>query len=134
LEGLICTTPLTRGRDVAGAFSFVVIGPERPRRQSLQATTVGTYASSGNGSTEHVSGELFKMMTGVKIVHVPYRGAAPAIGDLLGGQVQVMFDVLPTSIEYIRAGNLRALAVTTAIRSEAVPDLPMLSEFVRAMR
>jgi tripartite-type tricarboxylate transporter receptor subunit TctC len=92
------------------------------------------YASSGNGSVEHVSGELFKMMTGVNIVHVPYRGGAPAIADLLGGQVQVMFDVLPTSIEYIRAGNLRALAVTTAIRSEAVPDLPMLSEFVRAMR
>jgi tripartite-type tricarboxylate transporter receptor subunit TctC len=88
------------------------------------------YASSGNGSVEHVSGELFKMMTGVNIVHVPYRGGAPAIADLLGGQVQVMFDVLPTSIEYIRAGNLRALAVTTAMRSEAVPDLPVLSEFV----
>jgi tripartite-type tricarboxylate transporter receptor subunit TctC len=88
------------------------------------------YASSGNGSVEHVSGEPFNMMTGVNIVHVPYRGGAPAIADLLGGQVQVMFDVLPTSIEYIRAGNLRALAATTAMRSEAVPDLPMLSEFV----
>jgi tripartite-type tricarboxylate transporter receptor subunit TctC len=70
------------------------------------------------------------MMTGVNVVHVPYRGAAPAIADLLGGQVQVMFDALPTSIEYIRAGKLRPLAVTTAMRSEAVPDLPMLSEFV----
>jgi tripartite-type tricarboxylate transporter receptor subunit TctC len=86
--------------------------------------------SAGVGSVEHVSGELFKMMTGVNIVHVPYRGGAPAIADLLGGQVQVMFDVLPTSIEYIRAGKLRPLAVTTAMRSEAMPDLPMLSEFV----
>jgi tripartite-type tricarboxylate transporter receptor subunit TctC len=86
--------------------------------------------SAGVGSVEHVAGELFKMMTGVNIVHVPYRGGATAIADLLGGQVHVMFDVLPISIEYIRAGNLRAPAVTTAMPSEAVPDLPMLSEFV----
>jgi tripartite-type tricarboxylate transporter receptor subunit TctC len=86
--------------------------------------------SAGVGSVEHVSGELFKMMTGVNMVHVPYRGAAPAIADLLGGQVQVIFDALPSSIGYIRAGKLRSLAVTTAMRSEAVPDLPMLSEFV----
>jgi tripartite-type tricarboxylate transporter receptor subunit TctC len=86
--------------------------------------------SAGVGSVEHVSGELFKMMTGVNMLHVPYRGAAPAVADLLGGQVQVMFDVLPQSIEYIRAGKLRPLAVTTAMRSEAVPDLPTLSEFV----
>jgi len=88
------------------------------------------YASSGNGSVEHVSGELFKMMTGVNMVHVPYRGGAPAIADLLGGQVQVLFDVLTQSIEYIRAGKLRPLAVTTAMRSEVLPDLPTLSEFV----
>jgi tripartite-type tricarboxylate transporter receptor subunit TctC len=86
--------------------------------------------SAGVGSVEHVSGEMFKMMTGVNMIHVPYRGAAPAIADLLGGQVQVMFNALPSSIGYIRAGKLRSLAVTTAMRSEAVPDLPMLSEFV----
>src|SRR5947199_4637711 len=73
--------------------------------------------SGGIGSPQHVSGELFKMMTGVNLVHVPYRGGAPAIADLLGGQVQVIFDVLTESIEYIRAGRLRPLAVTTAMRS-----------------
>jgi tripartite-type tricarboxylate transporter receptor subunit TctC len=87
-------------------------------------------ASSGNGSTIHVSGELFKMMTGVDMVHVPYRGGAPAMTDMLGGQVQVMFDNLPTSIEYIRAGKLRALAVTGTTRSELLPDIPTLGELV----
>ena len=87
-------------------------------------------ASAGNGSPRHVAGELFKMMTGVDMVHVPYRGAAPALTDLLGGQVQVMFDTMPASIEYIRAGKLRALAVTTATRSEALPDIPTVGEFV----
>src|SRR5262249_32173511 len=78
-------------------------------------------ASSGNGSTIHVSGELFKMMTGINMVHVPYRGGAPALTDMVAGQVQVMFDNLPTSLEFIRAGKLRALAVTTVARSEVVP-------------
>ena len=87
-------------------------------------------ASGGNGTTLHVSGELFKMMTGVNMVHVPYRGAGPVLIDLLGGQVQVTFDTMPSSIEYIRAGKLRALAVTTAIRSEALPDVPTVGEFV----
>ena len=87
-------------------------------------------ASSGNGSTIHVSGELFKMMTGIKMVHVPYRGGAPALTDMISGQVQVMFDNLPTSIEFIRAGKLRALAVTTAQRSELLPDLPTVADFV----
>ena len=87
-------------------------------------------ASAGNGSVAHVSGELFKMMAGVNMVHVPYRGAAPALTDLLGGQVQVMFDTMPASIEHIRAGKLRALAVTTATRSEALPDIPTVGEFV----
>ena len=87
-------------------------------------------ASSGNGSTIHVSGELFKMMTGINMVHVPYRGGAPALTDLISGQVHVMFDNVPTSIEFIRAGKLRALAVTTAARSEVLPDLPTVAEFV----
>jgi tripartite-type tricarboxylate transporter receptor subunit TctC len=86
--------------------------------------------SGGSGTSVHVSGELFKMMTGVQMVHVPYRGAAPAVADLIGGQVQVVFDNLPGSIEYIRAGRLRALAVTTTVRSAVLPDVPTVSEFV----
>jgi tripartite-type tricarboxylate transporter receptor subunit TctC len=87
-------------------------------------------ASAGNGTANHVAGELFKMLTGVDIVHVPYRGGAPALTDLLGGQVQVTFDNMPSSIGHIRAGKLRALAVTTAERSQALPDIPTVSEFV----
>jgi len=86
--------------------------------------------SSGNGSGPHLSGELFKMMTGLNMIHVPYRGASPALTDLLGGQVQVMFASMPSAIEYIRAGRLRALAVTTAMRSHALPDIPILGDFV----
>jgi len=87
-------------------------------------------ASAGNGASEHVLGELFKMMAGVDIVHVPYRGAGPALTDLLGGQVQVMFSTMPASINYIRAGNLRPLAVTTSTHSKALPDISAVSEFV----
>ena len=87
-------------------------------------------ASAGNGTVQHMSGELFKLMTGVDIVHVPYRCAAPAIADLLGGQVQLMFDTVISSIEYIKAGKLRALAATTATRTEILPDLPTISDFV----
>jgi tripartite-type tricarboxylate transporter receptor subunit TctC len=87
-------------------------------------------ASSGSGSSLHMSGALFMMMTGVNMVHVPYRGSAPALTDLLGGQVQVMFDTTPASIEYIRAGRLRPLAVTTATRSEVLPDIPTVGDFV----
>jgi tripartite-type tricarboxylate transporter receptor subunit TctC len=87
-------------------------------------------ASSGNGTSVHVSGELFKMMAGIDMLHVPYRGAAPALTDLMGGQVQVLFDNLPSSIEYIRAGRLRALAVTTATRSAALPDVPTVADTV----
>jgi tripartite-type tricarboxylate transporter receptor subunit TctC len=87
-------------------------------------------ASGGNGSPQHLYGELFKVMTGVDMLHVAYRGSAPALVDLIGGQVQVMFDPMSSSIEYIRAGRLRALAVTSATRSEALPDLPTVSEFV----
>ena len=87
-------------------------------------------ASAGNGTPGHMSGELFKMMTGVDLVHVPYRGGAPALTDLISGQVHVIFDNLPTSIEYIRAGRLRPLALTTGTRSQMLPDLPTVSEFV----
>jgi tripartite-type tricarboxylate transporter receptor subunit TctC len=87
-------------------------------------------ASSGNGVSDHMSGELFKMMTGVDMVHVPYRGAAAAVSDMLGGQVQVMFASMPTSIAYIRAGKLHALAVTTSTRSQALPDIPTVGDYV----
>ena len=87
-------------------------------------------ASAGNGTGPHVAGELFKMMAGVDMVHVPYRGSPPALTDLLGGQVQVMFSPLSSSIEYVRSGKLRALAVTTATRSMALPDLPTVGDFV----
>jgi tripartite-type tricarboxylate transporter receptor subunit TctC len=87
-------------------------------------------ASVGIGSGPHIAGELFKMMAGVNVVHVPYRGGGPALTDLLGGQVQVMFPGTVASIEYIRAGRLRALAVTTATRSEALPGIPTMGEFV----
>jgi tripartite-type tricarboxylate transporter receptor subunit TctC len=82
------------------------------------------FASPGNGTTNHITGELFKMMTGINMVHVLYRGSAPGLTDLLGGQVQVMFDNLLSSIEYVRTGQLRALAVTTTTRSPALPDVP----------
>jgi tripartite-type tricarboxylate transporter receptor subunit TctC len=85
-------------------------------------------ASAGNGSPNHISGELFKMMAGINMVHVPYRGGAPAIIDLLGGQVQVYFAGMAESIEYIRAGKLRALAVTSATRSEVLPNIPTLGD------
>ena len=87
-------------------------------------------ASAGNGTPQHVSGELFKMMAGVNMTHVPYRGSAPALTDLLGGQVQVVFDTTLASIEYIRAGRLRPLAVTTATRLEALPEIPTVSDFL----
>jgi tripartite-type tricarboxylate transporter receptor subunit TctC len=85
-------------------------------------------ASSGIGTSVHVGGELFKMMTGIDMLHVPYRGAAPAITDLIGGRVQVMFATLPSSIEYIKAGKLRALAVTTAKRTPVLPEVPTVSD------
>jgi tripartite-type tricarboxylate transporter receptor subunit TctC len=87
-------------------------------------------ASGGVGTVGHLSGELFKMMTGVNIVHVPYRGLSPALTDLLGGQVQVTFASMASSIEHIRAGKLRAIAVTTATRSEMLPDVPTVGKFV----
>jgi tripartite-type tricarboxylate transporter receptor subunit TctC len=87
-------------------------------------------ASGGNGSSSHLSGELFKTMAGINLTHVPYRGAAPALIDLIAGQVQVLFPTMAGSIEYIRAGKVRALAVTTARRSDALPDLPPVGDFL----
>ena len=87
-------------------------------------------ASSGNGSTIHMSGELFKMMTGINMVHVPYRGGAPALTDLIAGQVHVMFDNLPTSAEHVKSGRLRGLAVTGTARSHVLPDLPTVADFL----
>jgi tripartite-type tricarboxylate transporter receptor subunit TctC len=101
---------------------FIAYAKARPGQLSM--------ASAGNGSSSHMSGELFKMMAGVDMVHVPYRGGSPALTDLLGGQVQVMFPTTTTSIAYIKAGTLRPLAVTTAMRSEALPDIPTVGEFV----
>jgi tripartite-type tricarboxylate transporter receptor subunit TctC len=88
------------------------------------------FASGGIGATQHLAAELFKFMTDIDMRHVPYRGSGPALIDLLSGEVQVMFDLMPASIGYIRTGKLRALAVTTAMRSEVLPDLPTVSEFV----
>jgi tripartite-type tricarboxylate transporter receptor subunit TctC len=101
---------------------FVAYAKANPRRLNM--------GSGGIGTPDHLAGELFKTMAGVDMIHVPYRGAAPAVADLIAGQVQVMFGTMPASIEQIRAGKLRALAVTTATRSEALLDIPALSEFV----
>jgi len=101
---------------------FIAYAKARPGGLSM--------SSAGSGTPQHVAGELFKMMTGVDMVHVPYRGAAPALTDLLGGQVQVMFDNLASSLTYIRAGKLRPLGVTTAQRSPALPHVPTVGEFV----
>jgi tripartite-type tricarboxylate transporter receptor subunit TctC len=89
-----------------------------------------SYGSGGIGTSIHVASELFKMMAGVDMIHVPYRGGAPAMTDLMAGQVQVVFNPVPESMEFIRAGKLRPLAVTTATRSEVLPDVPTVSDFV----
>jgi tripartite-type tricarboxylate transporter receptor subunit TctC len=107
---------------VKSVLEFIAYAKAHPGKLNM--------ASSGNGNSTHMAGELFKMMTGVDMVHVPYRGSAPALTDLLGGQVQVMFDVMASSIAHIKAGKLRALAVTTATRSEALPDVPTVGDFV----
>jgi tripartite-type tricarboxylate transporter receptor subunit TctC len=104
------------------APEFIAYAKASPRKLNM--------ASPGTGTGAHIAGELFKMMAGVNMVHVPYRGAGPAITDLLSGQVQVYFVTTGASIEYIRAGRLRALAVTTATRSDALPDIPTVGEFV----
>ena len=125
---------------VAGIFRFafvMVVNPSFPAKTVPEFITYAnanpgkiSFASSGAGTGLHMSGELFKMMTGVNMVHIPYRGSGPALTDLLGGQVQVMFVDLPSSIEYVRSGKLRALAVTTAMRSEVLPNIPTVAEFL----
>jgi tripartite-type tricarboxylate transporter receptor subunit TctC len=130
-------------RDIAPVASLIRFPNVIDLNPSLPAKTIPEFiayakanpgkvnmASSGNGTSQHLSGELFKMMTGVNLIHVPYRGAPQALSDLVGGQVQVSFDPLPPAIELIRSGKVRALAVTTATRSEALPDVPTVGEFV----
>jgi tripartite-type tricarboxylate transporter receptor subunit TctC len=94
------------------------------------STNANAAVSSGAGGPDHMTGELFKMMTGINMTHVPYRGASPALTDLLGGQVQVMFATTPAAIEYIKADKLRALAVTSATRFEGAPNIPTIGDVV----
>jgi len=130
-------------RDIAPVASIVRMPNVMEVNPSVPAKTVSEFiayaranpgklnmASAGIGSADHVSGELFKMMAGVDLLHVPYRGSGPALTDLVGGQVQVMFDPTASSIEHIRAGRLRALAVTTATRVAMLPDIPTVGDFV----
>jgi tripartite-type tricarboxylate transporter receptor subunit TctC len=130
-------------RDIAPIAGIVRVPNIMLVNQSLPVKTIPEFiayakanpgkismASAGIGSTGHLAGELTKMMAGIDFVHVPYRGNAPAITDLLSGQVQILFASLPSSIEYVRAGKARGLAVTTAMRAAAAPDLPAIAEFV----
>jgi len=119
MPNVMVVNPLVPAKTVPEFIAYAKVNPGKIN-----------FASAGTGTAIHVSGELFKMLTGVNIVHVPYRGAPPALTDLLGGQVQVMFDNMSNSIEYIRTDKLRPLAVTTAMRWEGLPDVPTLSDFV----
>jgi tripartite-type tricarboxylate transporter receptor subunit TctC len=125
---------------IAGIIRFpnvVVVNPEVPVKTIPELIAYAkanpgklNMASSGNGSTIHMSGELFKMLTGIDMLHVPYRGGAPALTDLLSGQVQVMFDNIPTCAEHVKSGKLRGLAVTSTTRSDVLPDLPTVADFL----
>ena len=125
---------------IAGLIRFpnvVVVNPSVPVKTIPELIAYAkanpgklNMASSGNGSTIHMSGELFKMLTDVNMVHVPYRGGAPALTDLIAGQVQVMFDNIPTCAEHVKSGKLRGLAVTSTTRSEVLPDLPTVADFL----
>jgi tripartite-type tricarboxylate transporter receptor subunit TctC len=130
-------------RDIAPVAGIVRVPHVMEVNPSFPAKTVSEFiayakanpakinmASGGNGNPSHLTGELFKMMAGVAMVHVPYRGGAPAAADLIGGQVQVLFDPMPSSIGYIKGGQLRALAVTSKARSEALPGIATVAEFV----
>jgi len=120
---------------VAGVPNVLVVNPSLPVNSVQELIAYGkanpnklNFASSGNGTSIHLSGELFRTMTGVQMTHVPYKGSSPALTDLIGGQVQLMFDNLPSSLQFIKAGKLRALAVTSLARSQALPDVPTLAE------
>src|SRR4051812_21330778 len=125
---------------VAGLIRFpnvVVVNPSVPVKTIPELIAYAkanpgklNMASSGNGSTIHMSGELFKMLTGIDMVHVPYRGGAPALTDLISGQVHVMFDNIPTCAEHVKSGKLRGLAVTSTTRSAVLPDLPTVADFL----
>ena len=125
---------------VAGIIRFpnvVVVNPSLPVKSIPELIAYAkanpgklNMASSGNGSTIHMSGELFKMLTGIDMVHVPYRGGAPALTDLIAGQVHVMFDNIPTCAEHVKSGKLRGLAVTSTTRSAVLPDLPTVADFL----
>ena len=135
--------PINLIRDIAPVVALtrepnvMVVHPSVPAKSVAQFIAYAqenpgkvTMASGGTGASSHVSGELFKMLTSVDMVHVPYRGAGPALTGLLGGQVQVYFSPMAAALEYVRAGKLRALAVTTAARSPVLPDVPALREYV----
>ena len=122
---------------VAGVPNVLVVNPEVPVKTVPELIAYVkanpgklNFASSGSGTSIHLSGELFKTMTGVQMTHVPYKGSAPALTDLIGGQVQLMFDNLPSSLAFIKAGKLRALAVTSTTRAGALPDVPTVADFV----
>jgi tripartite-type tricarboxylate transporter receptor subunit TctC len=130
-------------RDIASVAGLIRVPNIMEVNLSFPATTVPdfiayakanpgkiNFASAGTGTSLHISGELFKMMTSLDLVHVPYRGQAPALSDLIGGQVQVMFDNMTTSIEFVRDGKVRPLAITAAERSHVLPDVPTIREFV----
>jgi tripartite-type tricarboxylate transporter receptor subunit TctC len=130
-------------RDIAPVASIsreaniMVVHPSVPAKTVPEFITYAkanpgkiSMASSGNGTLAHMAGELFKMMTGLNLVHVPYRGGAPALTDMLGGQVQIMSPVVSSAIEYVKSGKLRALAATTEMRLDVLPDTPTLAEFV----
>jgi tripartite-type tricarboxylate transporter receptor subunit TctC len=130
-------------RDIAPVAAFHRTANVMTVNKDITAKTVGEFiayvkanpgkvnmASSGNGTSVHLSGEMFMMLSGAKMQHVPYRGAAPAITDMLGGQVQVIFDNMPSIIQHIRSGSLRALAVTTTEKSSLLPDVPTVAETV----
>jgi len=135
--------PFNFMKDVAPVAGFMRVPNVMEVNPSVPANTVAEFiayakanpgkinwASSGNGTSVHLSGELFKIMTGVELTHVPYRGSAPALTDMISGTVQVMFDNMPSSLPHIQAGKLRALGVTTAQRSEALPNVPTVAETV----
>jgi tripartite-type tricarboxylate transporter receptor subunit TctC len=130
-------------RDIAPVAAFNRVPNVMTVNKDVPAKTVAEFiayvkanpgkvnlASSGNGTSVHLSGEMFMAMAGAKMQHVPYRGAAPAITDLLGGQVQVIFDNMPSILQHVRAGSLRALAVTSAVKSPLLPDVPVLADTI----